>query len=90
MVPVKNGPEAMLLNVLVNYLVSQARTDESWLNRALWSLRERDARVAAPCTALTGNPRPAAPRQGRFRAHRAARMRFNAGPCWGGAFRVRP
>jgi phosphate transport system protein len=33
--------------VLVNYLVSQARTVESSLNRALWALLERNDRVAS-------------------------------------------
>ena len=43
---VKSTSEVMLQNVLVNYLVSQARTVESSLNRALWALLERDAKVA--------------------------------------------
>lgn len=44
--PAKSASEVMLQNVLVNYLVSQARTVESSLNRALWALLERDERVA--------------------------------------------
>ena len=44
---VKIGSEAILQNVLVNYLVAQARTVESSLNRALWALLERDNRVAS-------------------------------------------
>lgn len=43
---VKSTSEVMLQNVLVNYLVSQARTVESSLTRALWALLERDAKVA--------------------------------------------
>jgi phosphate transport system protein len=44
---VKSGSEGVLQNVLVNYLVSQARTVESSVNRALWALLERDERVAS-------------------------------------------
>jgi phosphate transport system protein len=44
---VKGGSEAVLQNVLVNYLVSQARTVEASLNRALWALLERDERIAS-------------------------------------------
>lgn len=43
---VKTGSEVMLQNVLVNYLVSQARTVESSLTRALWALLERNEKVA--------------------------------------------
>jgi phosphate transport system protein len=43
----KTNSDAMLQNVLVNYLVSQARTVEGSLNRALWALLERDERVAS-------------------------------------------
>jgi len=43
----KSGSEGILQNVLVNYLVSQARTIESSVNRALWALLERDERVAS-------------------------------------------
>jgi len=43
----KGGSEGILQNVLVNYLVSQARTVESSVNRALWALLERDERVAS-------------------------------------------
>jgi phosphate transport system protein len=42
----RNSTEAALQNVLVNYLVSQARTVESSLSRALWALLERDEKVA--------------------------------------------
>jgi phosphate transport system protein len=42
----RSGTEATLQNVLVNYLVSQARTVESSLSRALWALLERDEKVA--------------------------------------------
>jgi phosphate transport system protein len=44
--PAKSGSEVMLQNVLVNYLISQARTVESSLTRALWALLERDDKVA--------------------------------------------
>jgi len=43
----KSGSQGVLQNVLVNYLVSQARTVESSVNRALWALLERDERVAS-------------------------------------------
>ena len=42
----KTGSEVVLQNALVNYLVSQARTVEGSLNRALWALLERDERLA--------------------------------------------
>jgi phosphate transport system protein len=42
----KIGSEVVLQNALVNYLVSQARTVESSLNRALWALLERNERLA--------------------------------------------
>ena len=45
--PHKNGSETVLQNVLVNYLVSQARTVEGSLNRALWALLERNERLAS-------------------------------------------
>ena len=43
----KNGAERILQGALVNYLVSQARTVESSVNRALWALLERDQRMAS-------------------------------------------
>jgi phosphate transport system protein len=43
----KSGAEGFQQNVLVNYLVSQARTVESSVNRALWALLERNERVAS-------------------------------------------
>jgi len=44
---VKTGTEAVLQTALVNYLVSQARTVEASVNRALWALLERDQRIAS-------------------------------------------
>jgi phosphate transport system protein len=44
--PVKNSSEGILQNVLVNYLVSQARTVEASINRALCAVLERNDRVA--------------------------------------------
>lgn len=43
----KSGSETVLQSVLVNYLVSQARTVEASLNRALWALLERNEKVAS-------------------------------------------
>src|ERR1700732_1546028 len=43
----KTNSEGIFQNVLVNYLVSQARTVESSLNRALWALMERNERLAS-------------------------------------------
>ena len=43
----KTSSEVVLENVLVNYLVSQARTVEASLNRALWALLERNERLAS-------------------------------------------
>jgi phosphate transport system protein len=43
----KIGSEVVLQNALVNYLVSQARTVEASLNRALWALLERNERLAS-------------------------------------------
>ena len=43
----KGNSEAIFQNVLVNYLISQARTVESSLNRALWALMERNERLAS-------------------------------------------
>jgi phosphate transport system protein len=45
--PVRTGSEAVLQSVLVNYLVSQARTVEASLNRALCALLERDEKMAS-------------------------------------------
>lgn len=42
----KASSEAVLQNALVNYLISQARTVEASLNRALWALLQRDERLA--------------------------------------------
>jgi phosphate transport system protein len=44
--PVKNSSDGILQNVLVNYLVSQARTVEGSINRALCAVLERNERVA--------------------------------------------
>jgi len=44
---VKTGSDEMFQSVLVNYLVSQARTVESSVNRALWALLERNERLAS-------------------------------------------
>ena len=44
--PVKNSSDGILQNVLVNYLVSQARTVEASINRALCAVLERNERVA--------------------------------------------
>jgi len=38
--------EGVLQSALVNYLVAQARTVESSVNRALWALLERDQKIA--------------------------------------------
>jgi phosphate transport system protein len=43
----KAKTEGILQNVLVNYLVSQARTVEASINRALWAVLERNQRVAS-------------------------------------------
>ena len=43
----KSSTEGILQNVLVNYIVSQARTVESSVNRALWALLERNERLAS-------------------------------------------
>ena len=39
--------EGIFQSVLVNYLVSQARTVEASVNRALWALLERNERLAS-------------------------------------------
>jgi phosphate transport system protein len=44
--PVKSSSDGILQNVLVNYLVSQARTVEASINRALCAVLERNERVA--------------------------------------------
>jgi len=41
------GSDGVFQTVLVNYLVSQARTIESSVNRALWALLERNERLAS-------------------------------------------
>ena len=43
----KNGSDEILQSVLVNYLISQARTVESSVNRALWAVLERNERLAS-------------------------------------------
>lgn len=43
----KSKTEGISQSVLVNYLVSQARTVESSVNRALWALLERNERLAS-------------------------------------------
>jgi phosphate transport system protein len=45
--PARSGSDSVLQNVLVNYLISQARTVEASLNRSLWALLERDEKVAS-------------------------------------------
>ena len=47
MAATKTNSEGIFQNVLVNYLISQARTVESSLNRALWALLERNERLAS-------------------------------------------
>jgi phosphate transport system protein len=46
MASAKVGGEGVFQSVLVNYLVSQARTIEASVNRALWALLERNERLA--------------------------------------------
>ena len=43
----KTNSDGILQSVLVNYLVSQARTVEASVNRALWALLERNERLAS-------------------------------------------
>jgi phosphate transport system protein len=43
----KVNSDGVLQGVLVNYLVSQARTVEASVNRALWALLERNERLAS-------------------------------------------
>ena len=45
--PRKTVSEGIFQSVLVNYLVSQARTVEGSLNRALWAVLERNERLAS-------------------------------------------
>src|SRR6202040_4475983 len=47
MAATKTSMEGIYQNVLVNYLVSQARTVEASVNRALWALLERNERLAS-------------------------------------------
>jgi phosphate transport system protein len=47
MVAAKASTDGILQNALINYLVAQARTVESTVNRALWALLERDQRMAS-------------------------------------------
>ena len=47
MTATKVSTEGVFQSVLLNYLVSQARTVESSVNRALWALLERDQRMAS-------------------------------------------
>ena len=43
----KTTTDGVFQSVLVNYLVSQARTVEGTVNRALWALLERNERIAS-------------------------------------------
>jgi phosphate transport system protein len=43
----KGKSDEVLQNALINYLVAQARTVESSVNRALWALLERDQKMAS-------------------------------------------
>ena len=43
----KSNGEGIFQSVLVNYLMSQARTVEASVNRALWALLERNERLAS-------------------------------------------
>lgn len=43
----KGSSDGILQNALINYLVAQARTVESSVNRALWALLERDQKMAS-------------------------------------------
>src|SRR5271168_59999 len=47
MAATKTSAEGVFQSVLVNYLISQARTVEASLNRALWALLERNDRLAS-------------------------------------------
>ena len=46
MAATKTSTEGIYQSVLVNYLVSQARTVEASVNRALWALLERNEKLA--------------------------------------------
>jgi phosphate transport system protein len=46
-VAAKTGSEGILQSALTNYLIAQARTVESSVNRALWALLERDQKMAS-------------------------------------------
>ncbi len=46
MAATKTNTEGIFQSVLVNYLVSQARTVEASVNRALWAVLERNERLA--------------------------------------------
>ncbi len=43
----KSNGDGIFQSVLVNYLMSQARTVEASVNRALWALLERNERLAS-------------------------------------------
>jgi phosphate transport system protein len=47
MAATKTSTDGIFQSVLVNYLVSQARTVEASVNRALWALLERNERLAS-------------------------------------------
>ena len=47
MASAKPSADGIFQSVLVNYLVSQARTVEASVNRALWALLERNERLAS-------------------------------------------
>ncbi len=47
MAATKTSTEGIYQSVLVNYLVSQARTVEASVNRALWALLERNEKLAS-------------------------------------------
>ena len=47
MASTKTSTDGIFQSVLVNYLVSQARTVEASVNRALWALLERNERLAS-------------------------------------------
>src|SRR5208283_5003942 len=47
MAAAKTSTDGIFQSVLVNYLVSQARTVEASVNRALWALLERNERLAS-------------------------------------------
>src|SRR6202795_5349341 len=47
MAATKTHAEGVLQGALVNYLISQARTVEASVNRALWALLERNERLAS-------------------------------------------